>query len=103
MVSSHMSQQPATGTEGQEGQTWVQVAEGETQEPAGVGPDEAERQEPQEDDVSYELVAKPGCRQRGRKEGSSSLGQQAVADHVQKVRDNCHQRVEEKENRPGQV
>lgn len=73
-VCGHMSQQPATGTEGQEGQTWVQVAEGEAQGPAGVSPGEAEREEPQEYDVSYELVAKPGHRQWGRKEGSGPAG-----------------------------
>lgn len=37
------------------------------------------------------------CRQN-RKEGFSSLGQQAVSGHVQEVRDNCHLGVEEKEN-----
>lgn len=39
VVSGHMSQQPVTGTESQEGQMWIQVA----QRPARVGPDEAER------------------------------------------------------------
>lgn len=38
VVRSRMSQQPVTGTESQEGQMWIQVA----QRPAGVGPDEAE-------------------------------------------------------------
>lgn len=85
-----MSQQPATGTEGQEGQTWVQVAEGETQGPAGVSPGEAEQEEPQEYDVSYELVAKQAADSGA---GKRDQGQQAVAGHVQEVRDNCHQRV----------
>lgn len=39
VVSGHVSQQPVTGTESQEGQMWIQVA----QRPARVGPDEAER------------------------------------------------------------